>query len=92
MNDNGPDTLRIKNLDKTNELDYVQYMYDQALSAYLKQPSYENRRVFLEANDRLIDTRWAYRKGAELMGTFRRKHYTYSSPGVAKSSQDIHAL
>jgi hypothetical protein len=82
MEDNGPDTIKIKNLNKTNELDYVQYMYDQALSTYLKTPSYENRRLFLEANDRLINTKWAYSKGAELIAVHRREHQNYINPGM----------
>jgi hypothetical protein len=79
MEDNGPDTLKIKNLDKMNELDYVQYKYDQALKTYLEHPSYENRKAFVEANNLLVDTRWAYRKGAELMASFRATHGRYYS-------------
>ncbi len=80
MNENeGPDTLKIPKLDQINELEYVQYLYDTAVNNLLAHPTYENRQAFLAANEKLIETRYAYQKGAELITIFNTIHQTYSN-------------
>ena len=81
MDDNGPITLKIPRIDQMNELDYVQYVYDEAVRAYLERPTYTNRAAFLEANQRLIETRYAYRKAEDLLRSYRLTHNLY--PGAA---------
>lgn len=78
MDNNGPDTLKIPKIEKPNELEYAQYLYDQALDAMLKHPTYSNRHIFIEANAKLVETRYAYQKGSELLTIFNTNHQNHS--------------
>lgn len=65
--DDPEDTLKITGLPKFNEMDYLEYKYQEALKAYLAAPSYENKAAFDEANKALFEAKDAYRIGKRLL-------------------------
>lgn len=81
MND-GPDTLKIPHIEEMNELDYVEHIYQQAMNALLTSNTWANRKAFEAANERLVETRWAYRQGAALLRAYQASHGTYTHLGA----------
>lgn len=67
MNQNNDITLKIVGLPKFNELDYLQYKYDEALERYLESKLWEDRIAFEAANKALFEAKYAYQKGFMLL-------------------------
>ena len=74
MNDNlKVDTVKIKGLPQTTELENLQKKYDDALAAMLAKPTIENIKAFGDANCQLFETQDLYRTSLKLLLEFKKK-------------------
>ena len=88
MDDDGPITLRIANLQEINEKEYAQHRYDTAKREMLDRPCAETIANFAAANKNFFEVMDAYRIGGRLLEEFKRAHH-HISPNP---SQNLHGL
>ena len=67
-------TLKIKGLSKTTETQHYQYLFDQAYTKMLADPTDENLNAFHLANKQLWEVRDSYRIGLRLRLAFVLAH------------------
>jgi hypothetical protein len=77
-------TLKIKNLPRLNELEYVQYKYNEAVKTMLDFPSETNIGAFILANKKLFEVKDAYRIAERLLNERDLQ--------MVENSQELHLL